>query len=205
MRTRRTIGLGALALIPFLALALPTTAEQAGAGAEPVAAEPAETGADRPASRSWRDHVFTVEDVAWLEGDRSGWGFNGRIDEYWSAPRDGAIMGAFRFAASADGPVRLYEFLLIEQDDEGVVMRFKHILPGWAPVEDEPIEMRLTRVEDRRLIFESDTSTKPKRIVYRRYADDDRLTVDVVAYSDETDDSRSQRITLRPRSEFVED
>jgi hypothetical protein len=69
------------AVIAMLALG------QAAAGATPNTIRLAE-GAARPAS--------TIADVAWLAGSWEGEGLGGTVDEVWSEPGGGAMVGYFR-------------------------------------------------------------------------------------------------------------
>lgn len=81
-------------------------------------------GAPRSAAR--------VADLAWLEGRWSGEGLGGRIEEAWSAPDGGTMVGYFRLVK--DGKPVFYEILTLLEADGGVEMRLKHVNPdmtGW--------------------------------------------------------------------------
>jgi hypothetical protein len=73
-----------------------------------------------------------VEAAAWIEGRWIGEGFGGVVEEVWSAPRGGQMVGHFRMVRG-DAPV-FYELLLIDRQVEGLRMRVKHFNPdftGW--------------------------------------------------------------------------
>lgn len=81
-------------------------------------------GSPRPAAR--------VADLAWLAGHWTGEGLGGRIEEVWSAPDGGAMVGYFRLVKD-DKPV-FYEILTLMETEGSVEMRLKHVSPdmtGW--------------------------------------------------------------------------
>jgi hypothetical protein len=81
-------------------------------------------GAPRPAAR--------VADLAWLSGTWTGEGLGGQIDEVWSAPGGGAMVGHFRLIK--DGKPVFYEILTLLESEGSVELRLKHVNPdmtGW--------------------------------------------------------------------------
>ncbi|CAN5873543.1 hypothetical protein BH24ACI5_BH24ACI5_26540 [soil metagenome] len=81
-------------------------------------------GAPRPAARA--------EDFAWLAGRWTGEGLGGRIDEVWSSPAGGAMVGYFRLVKD-EKPV-FYEILTLLEVERSVELRLKHVNPdmtGW--------------------------------------------------------------------------
>ena len=86
-------------------------------------------GAPRPAAR--------VADFAWLAGRWTGEGMGGRIDEAWSPPDGGAMVGYFRLV-KGDKPV-FYEILTLIEVEGSVEMRLKHVnadMTGWEEKND---------------------------------------------------------------------
>jgi hypothetical protein len=86
-------------------------------------------GAPRPAAR--------VSDLAWLAGRWTGEGLGGRIDEVWSDPDGGAMVGYFRLVV--DGKPVFYEILTLLETDGSVELRLKHVNPdmtGWEEKKD---------------------------------------------------------------------
>lgn len=74
----------------------------------------------------------TIADLAWLAGTWTGEGLGGRIDEVWSEPDGGAMVGYFRLVK--DGKPVFYEILTLLEADGSVEMRLKHVNPdmtGW--------------------------------------------------------------------------
>jgi hypothetical protein len=83
-----------------------------------------EPGAPRPPARA--------ADLAWLAGSWEGEGLGGRLDEVWSAPAGGAMVGYFRLMKD-DKPV-FYEIMTLLEVEGSVEMRLKHVNPdmtGW--------------------------------------------------------------------------
>ena len=73
-----------------------------------------------------------VTDLAWLAGTWTGEGLGGTIDEAWSDPGAGSMVGYFRLVK--DGKPVFYELLTLLEVDGSVEMRLKHVNPdmtGW--------------------------------------------------------------------------
>jgi hypothetical protein len=86
-------------------------------------------GAARPAAR--------VADLDWLEGRWTGEGLGGRIEETWSAPDGGAMVGYFRLVK--EGKPVFYEIMTLVESEGSVEMRLKHVNPdmtGWEEKKD---------------------------------------------------------------------
>jgi hypothetical protein len=81
-------------------------------------------GDPRPAAR--------IADLAWLAGHWTGEGLGGRIEEVWSGPDGGAMVGYFRLVKD-DKPV-FYEIMTLLEVEGSVELRLKHVNPdmtGW--------------------------------------------------------------------------
>jgi hypothetical protein len=81
-------------------------------------------GGTRPAAR--------VAELSWLAGRWVGEGLNGRIEEAWSNPDGGAMVGYFRLVKD-DKPV-FYEIMTLLEAEGSVELRLKHVNPdmtGW--------------------------------------------------------------------------
>ncbi len=106
----------------------------------------------------------TLADAVWLAGLwTSGADTKGDWEEYWSTPRDGAMIGAFRLKQATG---TLYEFLLIEQEGDSVWMRLRHYRAKMQELEKEPLRLKLTSSVDQKLVFENPDHDSPKRITY---------------------------------------
>ena len=108
----------------------------------------------------------TLADLAWLAGEWRGDMFGEVAEETWSEPAAGAMMGMFRLLGEKKTSV--FEFLLLEEAQEGLHLRFHHLGPGYKIWEkDGPLEFRLTAATDKAFTFESpDPTQSPTRIVY---------------------------------------
>lgn len=88
-----------------------------------LALSPAEAQTTRPA---------TIDDAAWLAGRWVGEGFGGQMEESWSPPVGGQMIGHFRYWR--DGQPQFYEIMMLDIAEGGVRMRVKHFNPdftGW--------------------------------------------------------------------------
>lgn len=86
-------------------------------------------GAPRPGAR--------VTEFSWLTGAWVGEGLGGEVDEVWSAPVGGSMVGYFRLVR--DGKPVFYEMLTLIEVDGSVEMRLKHMNPdmtGWEEKND---------------------------------------------------------------------
>lgn len=83
---------------------------------------PASAPATRPAAR--------IEDAAWLAGRWVGTGLGGQLEEVWSPPAGGQMVGHFRLLQ--DGKPVFYEFMLLDVTEGGVRMRLKHFNPDYT-------------------------------------------------------------------------
>jgi len=111
--------------------------------------------------------TLKLADCAWLAGVwRSGPDQKTALEEHWSAPANGAMMGMFRMLTP--GRPALYEFLLLEETAEGVIHRIRHYGPEMADRDKAPIRARLTAATDKRLEFTAVESESLKRLIYER-------------------------------------
>jgi hypothetical protein len=79
----------------------------------------------------------SVSDLAWLAGRWTGEGLGGRIEENWSTPDAGSMVGYFRLIK--DGKPVFYEIMTILEVDGSLQMRLKHVNPdmtGWEEKND---------------------------------------------------------------------
>lgn len=91
--------------------------------------------------------------AAWLQGTWVGSGLGMQVEESWSLPQHDAMMGMFR-GSSAQG-VAFYEFWLLRQEGETLVLRLKHFNPdlkGWEE-KDGMLSFRLVKAEPNALYF----------------------------------------------------
>jgi hypothetical protein len=89
----------------------------------------------------------TVADVAWLTGHWRGEGLGGTVDEVYSDPAGGAIVGHFRLVR-AGKPV-FYEIITILEHHGTLELRLKHVNPdmtGWEEKNDF-VTFKLAKLE----------------------------------------------------------
>lgn len=113
-------------------------------------------GAPRPAAR--------VSDLAWMAGTWTGEGLGGQIDEVWSEPAGGAMVGYFRLVT--DGKPVFYEILTLLEVEGTVEMRLKHVNPdmtGWEE-KDGFVTFRLVKLDPSGVAFDG--------LTFRRLGDD---------------------------------
>ncbi len=94
-----------------------------------------------------------VEDLAWLAGHWRGEGFGGQVEEIWSQPLGGTMVGTFRLVQ--DGKVNFYEIVVLEADADGLVMKVKHFHGDFTAWEEkaDSVDFRLESVEQNSAIF----------------------------------------------------
>jgi hypothetical protein len=113
-----------------------------------------------------------IDNLSWLAGDWCGQKDGARIEEQWSAPAGNAMMCMFRWLQGAQ--VRFYEFVTIEQQAEGVVLRIKHFNPGligWEAKEDS-IAFTLVQLDGEKAVFIKQDAPDPLWLVYRLEGND---------------------------------
>src|SRR5438309_9519387 len=104
---------------------------------------------DRPAPRP-----PTFADAAWLAGRWQQAEATACVyEEHWSEPVGGAMVGMFRMLL--EGKPVVYEFLLLEEDADGVWLRLRHYRPQMVDVDQEPMRLKLAEAGLARLVFEN--------------------------------------------------
>jgi hypothetical protein len=110
----------------------------------------------------------TLADISWIAGD---WqtpptmsGGRRQIEEHWTGVAGGTMMGMSRTVAG-DKTVE-FEYVRIEQRADGIyyVAHPKARCPG--------TDFKLTRASATEAVFENPQHDFPKRIIYRKTADD---------------------------------
>ena len=103
-------------------------------------------GAPRPKAQ--------ISDLAWLAGRWEGEGLGGTMDEVWSEPAGGAMVGYFRLVR--DGKPVFYEILTLLESESSVEMRLKHVNPDMTGWEEKGgyVTFRLVRQDATGAYFE---------------------------------------------------
>ena len=134
-----------------------------------------------------RPPAATLADVAWLTGYWRGEGFGGQVEEAWSEPLAGSMMGMFRFVK--DGQVAFYEILALVEDEGSLTMKVKHFtgdFVAWEEKEDA-VRFRLVRIGEREAFFEGLTV---------RRNDDETLDVFIVL-KNKSGETKEERLSFR--------
>jgi Domain of unknown function (DUF6265) len=87
----------------------------------------APAGAPRPKA--------TLADMKWLAGHWTGTALGGFVEEIWSEPRGGAMMGMYRHL-EGDQPT-FYEFLTLVEVGGSLSLRLKHFNPDHTSWEEK--------------------------------------------------------------------
>ena len=117
-----------------------------------------------------------IGDLAWMAGQWRGEAGGALSEETWAAPEGDAMVGMWRLVMP-DGKTRIFELLVLREDEEGVALRLRHFDPVLVGREekDKPVVLRLVRSGPREAAFEGPSVLGEPglvRIHYRRPADD---------------------------------
>ncbi len=160
----------ALSFLPACALGATLAAAQS--PGQPAAAPPAPTAPAPPIAR------YTVADLAFLEGSWAAEQGGAFMEKRFTSPAAGHMLGMYRRVV--DGRLQTAEFLFLEEDAEGVVLRSKHYGAGWKEHEaGSPAPLRLISIEGDSCVFVR-TGDAPLRSAYTRRADAMEMTLESV-------------------------
>ncbi|ANM31358.1 hypothetical protein ABI59_19930 [Acidobacteria bacterium Mor1] len=137
-----------------------------------LAFQPVAVAAELPSGQE-----VTIEDFAWLAGAWIGEGFGGTLEEVWTPPRAGMMMGSFRHIM--DGKVQFMEIVTLSEYDGEIQMRVKHFnsdLVAWEEKADF-VTFRLESLTEERAKFDGLT-------IHRR--DANKIQIDVNIRSGDT-------------------
>lgn len=116
----------------------------------------------------------SLSDVAFMAGHWVGGKEGEASEEIWTAPAGDSMLGMWRLVAQ--GQVRVMEVLVLKQEGDRVVLRFRHFDPGLVAWEDKetPIVLTLTRRATGEARFEGPAVGAPGTIAltYRRTGPD---------------------------------
>ena len=125
----------------------------------------------------------SVDDLAWMAGRWESVSRDRWTEEYWSAPRAGAMIG---YSRSGQGEAMgEYEFIRLVPGEDGVPAYLAS--PGGAA----PVAFRLIERREGSAVFANPAHDYPQRIVYRRDGDT------MVATVSRTDGSNATSWTYR--------
>ena len=93
------------------------------------------------------------DNLNWLNGNWKGQQAENQYEEYWSPLSGGTLMAMFRWIKNQE--IWFYEFILIEQAGEYVMMRIKHFYPkmqGWE-AQNETVDFLLVQLQNKEAAF----------------------------------------------------
>ena len=94
-----------------------------------------------------------ISAVKWLAGHWQGEAFGGLIEENWTPPLAGSMMGTFKLVV--DNEIGFYEIETISEENGSLVFRLKHFhsnLKGWEE-KDETFDFKLVKVTPNKVYF----------------------------------------------------
>jgi len=106
----------------------------------------------------------SLDSLTWMAGSWLGVGLGGEVEEMWSPPSAGTMVGTFKLIQQGQ-PV-FYEFFVITDDGGSPVLKLKHFNPdmeGWEE-KDGFVTFKLIKVEDGAAYFGG--------LTYRRVGED---------------------------------
>ena len=110
-----------------------------------------------------------MADLAWISGTWVGEAEGSFVEEQWSAPAGGVMMGMYREVV--DGKIGMYEFLALEPGPEGPILWLRHFNPrlvGWEDKEGA-VSFHLVAARPDEATFDNRDPAKPARLIYRRF------------------------------------
>ena len=102
----------------------------------------------------------SLDSVAFLAGSWVGTGLGGEVEEVWTAPSAGTMVGSFKLLQN--GEPNFYEFLVISEEEGSLVLRLKHFNPdlsGWEE-KDDFVTFPLVKVDNDSVYFRGLTYRK---------------------------------------------
>lgn len=163
-----------------------TTALGVWLGAAATAQEKVTERTIKPSPGS-RPPAATIADMAWMAGHWTGEGLGGVVDEIWSPPSGGAMLGMFRLVK--DGKPVFYELVTMSEEQGSLIIRLKHFHPdmkGWEE-KAQTVDFPLVAKEGNTVYFSGLTL---------RRDDEDTITV-YLAIGDKTGKPREETFRYR--------
>ncbi len=111
----------------------------------------------------------TIEAVSWIAGHWIGRAMGGDIEEVWTEPTAGSMMGAFKLVLH--GRVSFYELETISEENKTLILRIKHFHPdlkGWEE-KDETEEFELVKITEDAVYFDELTFQKVGKDILNIY------------------------------------
>ena len=107
----------------------------------------------------------SVADLSWMTGSWTGNIGPSTIEEIWTTPSANSIQASVRILA--EGAAIVHEFIVITQEDDGLVLTLQQWGPGYAPL-GPATKMTLSDMTENSVTFDADENASIKRLTYRR-------------------------------------
>lgn len=98
-----------------------------------------------------------IQAMKWLSATWHGEGLGGIVEEIYSDPKDGTMMGMFRFLEN--GKTVFYELIIVAEENGTLIVRLKHFgadLNGWEE-KDKTVDFPFVKREKNRYYFVGQT------------------------------------------------
>lgn len=89
----------------------------------------------------------TLNEVSWISGHWLGDMMGNTIEEIWTEPMGGSMMGSFRMAYEEE--IKFYELMTITEENSTLMLKIKHFnadLTGWEE-KDETVDFPLVEIK----------------------------------------------------------
>lgn len=135
---------------------------------------------------------YSIDDLSFMTGRWTGEGFNGQMEEIWSQPYGLTMVATFRLVMK--DTAKVLEYIVVEETDTDLILRFKHYNRMMVPWEEEPLTYYVTDLGASRVVFSMRESIKnvPKELVYDKSGD----TLDVLIIGSPEEDGTVDTIPL---------
>ncbi len=99
----------------------------------------------------------SISDFAWMKGHWEGTGLGGKVEETWSRPNNGVMVGTFRLMSGED--TEFYEICWIEQNAGQLAYKVKHFSKDFEAWEEKKEYVSFRFLEQRGDMFYFDGLT----------------------------------------------
>lgn len=106
------------------------------------------------------------KDLGFLAGRWSGTVQGFQAEEIWSPAANGSLMGVYR--EMKDGKTTFFEFLTIEEEDGGLMLRLRHFKTGMKALDSDPVVFALVKLSAGKAVFENGNQAHPVRMTFER-------------------------------------
>ena len=110
-----------------------------------------------------------LEGLSFLAGSWHRQNGNTVMEEHWTAPSGGCMMGMMRQVT--EGKVGVREFILLEEGEDGIRMSVKHVGPKMADIPGRAYTLKLAKFDGTEAVFENPGEGTLKAVIYRKLSD----------------------------------